>query len=817
MGIAPAESAMTSLFTKLSQIGAQASAAEQKVGVLCSGIRGLDTAKTNIGTTVSTLQRMHSLSEAVSQLAQALTHNRLAEAASLLTHANILTSSFEAFGRVPAISELRHHVSALSSQARSAVEDVFSQLRPGARPMNSGVFDPPPSFVHAVRDACELADALNCGSEMLGRVLELDLVPYESEYQGTGLEVYDDRCEWLLAHLSAHEDGMRKVFPKRWGAVSRLIRKWGGATEAQLAPLLPGIAQDGELIALLLRAVVSATDMEAHLSRRYGSDEAPPVDEEVAEAVYGSDGARAAADRLKAMVERRDREKQGITEAMEREAEREAERERERIEAERESFESLLVGVFVPYLAVFSDRQGLALASIVTGAPAADKGTQVEGDAMAAINLGLGILERAMSRGTLPDAALVPDIGAVVLPSCHQVLLQAGKSLKRIARLSAGPPLGVYASHLRKTLSDYAEYVADTIGKYSSEEAVPDLCHYGDGDLILFPATRTPSSFEPPIEARFLLAHTSLSYLLANVPVLERNLVAASSGDSGDLSLDPCMQVISKCLTSVRRSHAAGIVSLVLSALQPAFKGMNRTEAVVDGGEYAGDVAGMVASRIRRFRTVTTAEGAKLLQDAVVSASPAAIGGALLRVTKATPEGLMQLVADSDIVRSGLLTVPSRTGVEGGRGLTAMEAGFVRLRNTLKVATQDAGSIARLFLLVFVEDPALTVGQQSGDVEGSKQCNGPNMELGSEPQGDEESDGYTEGVATHEPGHADTDDSTLPDWMYAIARIRLGRKEAEACAKAVRECLGLVSCVSGEADSDTAGESIGNRIRRKLL
>lgn len=116
------------LFAKIDDIKVKATESELMVQDLCADIKKLDYAKGHLQTSITSLNRLQMLINAVAQLEVLAAEYQYREAANLLDAVKQFMSHFERYQHITVIIELNRRVEAIRDSLTQHVRTVFSDL-----------------------------------------------------------------------------------------------------------------------------------------------------------------------------------------------------------------------------------------------------------------------------------------------------------------------------------------------------------------------------------------------------------------------------------------------------------------------------------------------------------------------------------------------------------------------------------------------------------------------------------------------------------------------------------------------------------------
>ncbi|WFD36548.1 Vacuolar protein sorting-associated protein 53 [Malassezia cuniculi] len=254
------------LLTRLATLQAHVRAAESYVSEITSEIRGLDTAKRNIASTIVALRRLQMLVSSVYQLEQLCADSQFKEAASALQAVEALLAFFEPHSAIQVVVQLRQHVlelrKRLATMATAAYDGVFS----GSRWTAQGT---------QLAEAALVVDAL--GPETRTRLVDKYCTAQLREYrrvfraadEAGQLDNVPRRYAWFRRVLRQFTDEHADAFLPDWRVDCQLLARFADITREDLKSVLirtqPTLTVDA-----LLAALHASVEFEQQVARQYG-------------------------------------------------------------------------------------------------------------------------------------------------------------------------------------------------------------------------------------------------------------------------------------------------------------------------------------------------------------------------------------------------------------------------------------------------------------------------------------------------------------------------------------------------------------------
>ena len=228
--VGEAKEAIKQLYTKVKDIKSKAEESEQMVDDICHDIKLLDTAKTNLQTSITTLKRLHMLVTAVDQLEVMAEGRQYREAGNLLQAVNELYNHFEGYDEIPKIAELRNSVVDTKDDLTQRILEDFKYIRTLASDKVGGDAAPdeeefgsnednrcasPLPGLHSLdqlSDACIVVDSLDpkIKEQIIQQFCDMHLNVYDVIFRENGgedkLETIDRRYAWWRRTVRKYDE-----------------------------------------------------------------------------------------------------------------------------------------------------------------------------------------------------------------------------------------------------------------------------------------------------------------------------------------------------------------------------------------------------------------------------------------------------------------------------------------------------------------------------------------------------------------------------------------------------------------------------------
>ena len=298
-----AREAIAELSTRVVSIRDRAEESERTVKTVSRDIMLLDTAKKNVGLTVTTLKRLVMMVNACEQLAELAGSREYAQTPALIMSIKDLESAFDPIAHIPRIDELIKHKNRIFTDLKLQIMEDFD-LRilltfpeAAAPDNNSG-----PRIMSSKEDiekidfngAAQAVDALgdDVRHEIVNKYCLLVMNEYTRLFAGpsgayVGLEFYDKRFQWLTKALKDFTDKHGNLVPVEWIVNGELCMHFCHETRqhfidilsspttpapsragsaASLTGPLPTVADPADLMVTVL---IKCVELENDMQRRF--------------------------------------------------------------------------------------------------------------------------------------------------------------------------------------------------------------------------------------------------------------------------------------------------------------------------------------------------------------------------------------------------------------------------------------------------------------------------------------------------------------------------------------------------------------------
>lgn len=265
------------LFAKIDDIKVKATESELMVQDLCADIKKLDYAKGHLQTSITSLNRLQMLINAVAQLEVLAAEYQYREAANLLDAVKQFMSHFERYQHITVIIELNRRVEAIRDSLTQHVRTVFSDLAKNIDTVaDADLIVGVPGGLRGLADTCLMVDALGTKvrQQILDNFVHRQLVPYEALF-GTdkehfSLDQVDRRWSWFKRLLKYIDSKFSSIFPSHWRIQLRLCLEFIERTKMHMILLLTDMeSRDINDVNLLMKALQSTIRFEQEMADKF--------------------------------------------------------------------------------------------------------------------------------------------------------------------------------------------------------------------------------------------------------------------------------------------------------------------------------------------------------------------------------------------------------------------------------------------------------------------------------------------------------------------------------------------------------------------
>jgi hypothetical protein len=276
--IKDAKQSMGELFDKIHNIKLKASQSESMVQEICADIKKLDYAKNHLQTSITSLNRLQMLINAVGQLELLANEHQYREVANLFDAVKQFMSHFEEYKHISMIVDISNRVQNILNNLTSHVQGIFREVAQliEVTADTDVILGSLPNGVRSLQDACLVVDALGpkVRQGMLEEFVQLQLVAYENLFAPGkahfSLDQVERRWAWFKRLQKYIDSKFGTVFPTHWRLPLRLCLEFTERTKIHLVLLLTEMESndDGDISALL-KALQSALKFEQEMGDEF--------------------------------------------------------------------------------------------------------------------------------------------------------------------------------------------------------------------------------------------------------------------------------------------------------------------------------------------------------------------------------------------------------------------------------------------------------------------------------------------------------------------------------------------------------------------
>jgi vacuolar protein sorting-associated protein 53 len=290
-----ARDCISDLMDKAQGIKARADEADQMAEDICKDVRELDTAKSNLMATASTVKRLQLLTSSLSQLQRCIAEREYTGAGTALGVAGVLVQAFEEYKAIPVMGALRSADERVRMRLRGLMAEDFEMLTEDgtAAAMHAREDDDDApvagaeeakALIKKLNSACEVVDALGgeCLADRVSALIRKTMRPYLQQFstpaamdgEGPGtLAMAERRFAWFRRAIRDLDVRYGSILPKRWRLQHRFCVAFCEQTrtdfERQLAAYDPPDSAPPEA---LLRALQKSLEFERQMAARFEED-----------------------------------------------------------------------------------------------------------------------------------------------------------------------------------------------------------------------------------------------------------------------------------------------------------------------------------------------------------------------------------------------------------------------------------------------------------------------------------------------------------------------------------------------------------------
>eukprot|EP01038_Epipyxis_sp_PR26KG_P011126 gene11126-14933_t len=280
--IEEAKHSIEELFGKIHDIKLKASQSETMVQEICADIKKLDYAKNHLQTSITALNRLQMLINAVDQLEDLAKSYQYKEVANLLDAVKQFMLHFEKYSHITMISDMQKRVENIRKDLTVEVNKSFkglAQLVENVADIDV-ISDLPGGGLKSLADSCLVVDALGgkVRKELLEEFVRMQLVSYENLFsmgkQHFPIEQVDRRWAWFKRQLKWLDSKFSTVFPAHWRVQLRFCLEFVERTKIHLITMLTDLdSRDSTDVHTLLKALQSALRFEVEMNEKFNVGE----------------------------------------------------------------------------------------------------------------------------------------------------------------------------------------------------------------------------------------------------------------------------------------------------------------------------------------------------------------------------------------------------------------------------------------------------------------------------------------------------------------------------------------------------------------
>lgn len=620
-----AQQCVKQLFGKVRDIRTKAEANEAMVAQISRDIVQLDNAKRNLTASITALKRLQMLTDSIAQLRAMQRLRQYDESSKMLGAVVLFVKYFEDYNDVAQVKALKDDVDHLCASFKQQIYGEFETL------INGREAD------HAARDAAYVVEALGpqARTEFVQWFCNKQLGDYEAtfsiESDAYALERTPRRFEWWLKLMETYEMRWQAVFPKDWAMDERLAEEFCMQTKLSIAANLQE-HRDRLDVTVLVGALQHCLAFEQRLCERFTVDEQDVEAEAAAAARAVALGVESGDDEPGASggggeddreldddeIKKQDEQNPHTVDAVRR---RFARFKRERARAERaasktravakrreEKFAGMISSAFHPYLDLYIAQEEKQLQELLDKLVAQEK-WEFDDDS--------GAKNR-------------------VLQSASDLVYYFKKCRTRCAALNKGQTLYELFLLLRRTLLEYASYLARQLPSDLTKPLTLDderrFCIViNTADYCSVTSTRVAESFKKQILPKFhaQLDVTSVQTEFASVIAKATKALVAFLGT-----------LLAAPLLTMQKLPWATLPS------------------VGDTSEYVADMARIIVEHVPTYNLYLSEQHAKYLADQFVADIVPRLIQSIYKTKRISEAGAQHLLLDMSVIKTTLLRLP---------------------------------------------------------------------------------------------------------------------------------------------------------------
>lgn len=263
-------SSIQNLFLKIQQIQIKAGESESLVQEICSDIKQLDTAKTNLQITITALKKMQMLLNATSQLEQVAKDRQYQQAGNLLFAVKQLFNYFE---NNLSVSKLADMFELYQSIQTDLVDQVFRDFQAVGSWENENN-----SILKGLRASCSVFEGLDAKIrlQLIKVFCKEQLGAYDDLFGKNGpnadIENIDRRFPWYIRFMKDLMPKMEIVFPEHWNMPKRISLAFCEATKDHIVMEFEKQDPDAINVTSLLKALQKTLAFEKDVEKRFSAN-----------------------------------------------------------------------------------------------------------------------------------------------------------------------------------------------------------------------------------------------------------------------------------------------------------------------------------------------------------------------------------------------------------------------------------------------------------------------------------------------------------------------------------------------------------------
>ncbi|KEG12652.1 vps53-like domain protein [Trypanosoma grayi] len=275
-----AKTAVVALYDRVSDIKAKAAKSEDTVRELCQHIRELDTAKTNLTTSINTLRSMQLWMLQLQVLSTSFERRKFIQCRDALVEAQKYAAMFEPMKNLPKVRDINDKQAQLCRQLEHYIRHtIFGDISLDAIDET------------LMAEACAVVDLLSKDAirkirdQFIDKLLEVYSLRFKRGSEDAKLERTERRYVYIRNLLEQKEGLFINVFPRHWCVPQELCVTFCLRTKAELDYLLREAAGDIDVV-VLTYVLQKTIDIERDLTHMMAWKEEFPGRSEVPDYRY---------------------------------------------------------------------------------------------------------------------------------------------------------------------------------------------------------------------------------------------------------------------------------------------------------------------------------------------------------------------------------------------------------------------------------------------------------------------------------------------------------------------------------------------------